>query len=43
MSGKLDPTTWKGDPLWIVSEIEISEFYQMVYAQIKIHPREWDA
>ena len=33
----------KGDPLWIVQEMEIRPYYQMVYAKIRIHTREWDA
>ena len=32
----------KGIPLGIVQEIEIWSYYQMVYAQTKIHPEECD-
>ena len=33
---------WKSKPLRIVQEIEILSYYQMVYAYIRICPREWD-
>ena len=33
----------EGDPLGIVQEIEIWPYYQMVRAQTRIYPREWDA
>ena len=33
----------KSDQLEIVKEIKIWPYYQMVYAQIRIRPREWDA
>ena len=31
------------DPQGIVQEIEIWPYYQMEYAQTRIHPGEWDA
>ena len=33
----------QGDPLGIVQEIEIRPNYEMVYAQTRICPGEWDA
>ena len=33
----------KGDPLGIVQESEIWPYDQMVYAQTRICPRNWDA
>ena len=32
----------EGDPLRIVQEIKIWSYNQMVYAQNRIRPREWD-
>ena len=33
----------KGDPLSIVQRIEYWPYDQMIYAQFRIYPREWDA
>ena len=32
----------KGDQLVIVQETEICPYYQMIYEQTRIRPREWD-
>ena len=42
MSTKLGMTGWDSDPQRIVQEIEFWLYYQMVYAQIRIYPREWN-
>ena len=36
-------TGWEGDAQGIVQEIEIWPYYQMINAQPKICPGEWDA
>ena len=33
----------KVDPLWIVQEIVIWPYYQIVHAQTRIFPKEWDS
>ena len=40
---RLDTTGWVCDSLEIVEEIEIRPYEQMVYAQPKTSPEEWDA
>ena len=32
----------KDDPLGIVQELNVWVYYQMIYAQTRIHPRKWD-
>ena len=32
----------KTNPLWIVQEIKISPYKQMVYAKTRIRPGKWD-
>ncbi len=39
---RLHMTGWEDYSLGIVQEIKIKPYYQMVYGQIKICPREWD-
>ena len=40
---KLDTTGWESDPLGVVWKIEIWPHKQVVYAQPRIRPGEWDA